>query len=245
MTVKTFFPTICPQCGGSLPLVAKNVLVCEFCGTQLIVDGHTPPPADERFPYGPDFEVNDNCLVKYNGKGYKVEVPEGITAIRNGVFDDCANMESLRLPESLYSMSIFGFRGCKKLHRLVIFPDLAATILYHCNYSYMALLPKKMKNFPEYLPVIEEMIRAAYPQFVCKSCGSVQGFKGLATRKCYDCGKNADIYSSSSKVFHISRLLCQSCGFRFPKTEKNVYDSSGQISPYGYFTCPKCGTRSK
>ena len=75
----------------------------------------------------PEFVINNGVLVKYNGKGGKVVIPEGVTSISSEVFLGCRNLTSLILPDSLTSI---GANVCYKCENLksIVFPEKLISI---------------------------------------------------------------------------------------------------------------------
>ena len=56
-----------------------------------------------------EFIVLGNILYKYNGNGGDIEIPDGITFIVSGAFEDCENITSVTMPCSIesYDLDIF------------------------------------------------------------------------------------------------------------------------------------------
>ena len=88
----------------------------------------------------PDFEVVNDVLVKYNGAGgnvvipnnlgitaigyqafidcktlTSVEIPQGVTRIEGSAFNSCSNLTSVKLPNGLVSIGEKAFLGCSRL----------------------------------------------------------------------------------------------------------------------------------
>lgn len=47
------------------------------------------------------FTINEGILLKYDGPGINVVIPEGVTEIANEAFRDCSDLTSVTIPESV------------------------------------------------------------------------------------------------------------------------------------------------
>lgn len=79
--------------------------------TQLHADEYgIEPVAESQEPY---FEIDKNgWLSKYEGPGGEVVVPDNVTLILGGVFENREDLTSVILPEGLYSLWWAVFQGC-------------------------------------------------------------------------------------------------------------------------------------
>ena len=68
----------------------------------------------------PDFVINDDVFVKYNGHDSKVIIPEGIKSIGPCAFWDNQSIEEVVLPGSLISLGGDTFYNCKNLKKITI-----------------------------------------------------------------------------------------------------------------------------
>ena len=74
-----------------------------------------------------DYQIENGILVKYTGNGGDVVIPEGVMQIkdasrffRDGVFENCLSLTSIKLPKSLNDIGNRSFYGCKNLTSVVI-----------------------------------------------------------------------------------------------------------------------------
>ena len=65
-------------------------------------------------------------LIRYQGSGVDVTVPDGITMIANGAFYACKALRSIRLPDSVTTLGSSAFWGCKNLEHVVLPASLSA-----------------------------------------------------------------------------------------------------------------------
>ncbi len=72
----------------------------------------------------PDFIIDGDKLVKYNGFDKKVIIPEGIKSIGPSAFWDNQSIEEVVLPNSLISLGGDTFYNCKNLKKVVIPPKV-------------------------------------------------------------------------------------------------------------------------
>lgn len=103
-----------------------------------------PQPVPKVQPVStPDMEIEDGVLVKYDGPGgdivipegitkiglgafccceelHRIIIPEGVTVIENGAFAGCSNMDSTVLPETLTTIGCEAYRECISLHSIAI-----------------------------------------------------------------------------------------------------------------------------
>ena len=67
-----------------------------------------------------DFVIENGVLMKYNGPGGQVVIPEGVTIIGTRAFRNCAAMTEVVSPESVCEIGADAFHGCKGLTRIFI-----------------------------------------------------------------------------------------------------------------------------
>ena len=62
-----------------------------------------------------DFIIENGVLKKYVGPGGDVTVPEGVTAIKDNVFEGNLNLTGIVLPDSVTKIGTSAFYGCANL----------------------------------------------------------------------------------------------------------------------------------
>ena len=67
-----------------------------------------------------DFDIQDGVLVKYNGEGGAVVIPEGVTSIGERAFSDCISLTDIVIPSSVRKLESFSFYGCTGLTSVTI-----------------------------------------------------------------------------------------------------------------------------
>lgn len=173
----------CPFCGKE---IQKEWHVCPFCGNPLCpvennisefscVEARAPGKTE-------GLEIVDGVLVKYTGTDEDVYIPEGVTAIKQNVFEyckikrvflpeglkeigdhgfaDCSNLEYINIPASVNKVGQHVFFGCLKLQTAG--PGEQCNIQLDNN---MQVIPRRLfyncqnlclVNLPEKITVIEE-----------------------------------------------------------------------------------------
>lgn len=65
------------------------------------------------------FTINDyGFLEKYSGNDSSVVIPDGVTEIGDGTFDNCTTLKSVELPSSLESIGRYAFENCTSLNEI-------------------------------------------------------------------------------------------------------------------------------
>ncbi|WP_130850672.1 leucine-rich repeat protein [Intestinimonas timonensis] len=65
----------------------------------------------------PDWSAEDTAWYKYRDEIRSVVIGEGILLMCSYAFQDCINLTSVSLPDSLTGISLHGFSGCTSLTR--------------------------------------------------------------------------------------------------------------------------------
>lgn len=62
-----------------------------------------------------DFVIENGVLIKYNGNGGDVVIPEGVTAIGDQAFFECSSLTAVVIPENLTDIDDTAFECCESL----------------------------------------------------------------------------------------------------------------------------------
>ena len=73
------------------------------------------------------FQIENGVLKKYTGKDKDVVIPDGVTRIGNGAFEDCKSLTSVTIPDGVTKIDEYAFRGCENLTSITI-PDSVTSI---------------------------------------------------------------------------------------------------------------------
>lgn len=114
----------------------------------------TPVPAPAPTTIIGDFEISYGLnnmvrLVKYNGKGGNVVIPNDVTHIGSSAFKDCTGLTSITIPNSVTIIWDMAFAGCTGLTSVTI-PNSVTNIGYksfeNCTNLTSIIIPNSVKN---------------------------------------------------------------------------------------------------
>ena len=103
----------------------KCVLSCseeglnDYCET-CFFEGVDACGGEEEAIVFTDFEISDGRLIKYNGSGGNITIPEIVTSIDVYAFDGCSSLESVTIPGSVTTIWNYAFRNCTNLRSVTI-----------------------------------------------------------------------------------------------------------------------------
>ena len=117
-----------------------------------------------------DFEINGTTLVKYNGPGGEVTVPEGIEALADDAFDGSA-VTKVNLPESLKSIGSHCFFNCYRLGEITLPASLEGLEREIQPFAYSALREFKTAEGGHYKAVDGVLFTADGKTLVCYPAG--------------------------------------------------------------------------
>ena len=62
-----------------------------------------------------EFVIKNGTLTKYVGPGGDVVIPDGVTSICSGAFQNCTGLTGVTIPDSVTSIGWCAFSGCTGL----------------------------------------------------------------------------------------------------------------------------------
>ncbi|WP_251447560.1 leucine-rich repeat protein [Vermiculatibacterium agrestimuris] len=74
-----------------------------------------------------EFDIRDGLLLKYNGSGGDIVIPDDVTGIADSAFEGCENLTYITIPSSVQAIGEAAFRGCRSLKTIII-PEGVTTI---------------------------------------------------------------------------------------------------------------------
>lgn len=124
---------LCTPLGGLLPAAkAAEIVDSGICGENmtwtldsegtLTFNGNGYMYDEGPNTVKPDWSAEDTAWYKYRDEIRSVVIGEGILLMCSYAFQDCINLTSVSLPDSLTGISLHGFSGCMSLTNIVI-PD--------------------------------------------------------------------------------------------------------------------------
>ena len=100
-----------------------------------------------------DFEIESGVLVAYSGAGGDVVIPDGVTAIGPGAFQDCTALKSVTLPDGVREIGKSAFEGCTALTRVTLCDELRTIgpcAFKDCEALRAIDLPDKLETIGEF-----------------------------------------------------------------------------------------------
>ncbi|MBQ6936545.1 MAG: leucine-rich repeat domain-containing protein [Clostridia bacterium] len=158
-----------------------------------------------------EFIIINSILYKYNGNKPDVIIPEGVTVISAGAFNN-SGLTAVTIPDSVKIIKDYAFCSCRKLSSIVIpegVTEISESAFYNCE---------KLKEI--FLP--QSLVNLGYDVFGgCKSLerfvfyGKIEKFRGSTLELFWN-----EYSKRANKAVIMYSLLSQY--FDFIKTEKSV-----------------------
>ena len=100
-----------------------------------------------------DFIIKDGVLEKYEGKGGKVVIPDGVTSIERWAFGDCSDLTSVTIPDSVTSIGEGAFYKCSGLTSVTIgnsVTSIGRAAFQYCSGLTSVTIPDSVSNIGDY-----------------------------------------------------------------------------------------------
>ena len=144
--------------------------VCLFAGNLSGIV--TPAYAD----INSTFEIDkDHVLVKYNGIGGNITIPNGVVTIGHKAFSGCSNLQSVKMPNTVKSIEYSAFDSCSGLKEVRLSSNLKAikdSAFWGCGKLEKITLPKSVNEIGTTAFTICENLQAIYIPKTVKKIGS-------------------------------------------------------------------------
>ena len=101
-----------------LAVLALSAVMLVPAQSAYATGGQTMEPGMEAYAEG--FEIEDGVLKKYTGTATEVVIPEVVTSIGFGAFEDCSSLVRISIPEGVTSIGSCAFAGCSSLQTISI-----------------------------------------------------------------------------------------------------------------------------
>ena len=99
-----------------------------------------------------DFEIEQGVLIRYKGSGGDVTIPEWVTSIGEGAFQECCDLTSVTIPEGVTSIGERAFEMCDNLTSVTI-PESVTSIgkeaFAFCDNLTSVIFPKSVTYIGE------------------------------------------------------------------------------------------------
>lgn len=130
--------------------ISKDVLLpaVNLLCIGLGIDLESINPKDNGTPFE-DFKIENGQLIKYIGNDKNVVIPNSVTTIGHGAFEECTNLTGVAIPDSVIDIGHGVFAHCTNLTRIII-PDtitsIGDNIFAHCTNLRIITLPKEVTS---------------------------------------------------------------------------------------------------
>ena len=187
-----------------------------------------------------EFEIDENgVLVKYNGSGGAVTIPDGVTAIGDDAFRECQDLTSVKIPNSVTVIGNNAFYWCSNLANVTIpnsVTKIGQSAFIFCDSLTSMTIPSSVTSiaaspFPG-CTGLTTLTVAADNQYY-KSVDNVLFNKSGDVLICYAGGKEGSytIPNSVKKIDHTAFYKCPGL------TEVTIPDSVTEIGAGAFAYC--------
>jgi|GEM_PF-1670416 len=169
------------------------------------------------FAQDSDFVINNGVLVRYNGLGGVVIIPEGVTSIGESAFASIASITSIKLPDSVTTIGKSAFSMCINLKSVNIpsgITDIGNYAFESCRSLINITIPERVKNigfaaFADCRSLTDIYVDNNNPYY--SNISGIMFDKNQSVLMLYPAGKKVSSYSIPANVTIIDAYAFYRC----------------------------------